>query len=269
MIRYKGRGAVYGEVWHDEEPARDSGVDIVLYRQRATPIAGARTAPFLSLVIDLSAGEDAIMDGFGKDCRYKIRRAASKDELSMEFINNPENRLDEFRAFYDAFARQKSLQAADRQWLVAACNAGQLVLTSAARNGEALVWHAFVIAGKAASLQYTGSCFRDRDNDYRALVGRANRWLHWREMLRFRALGITRYDWGGLFEDESVPERAGINRFKKEFGGEAVQTYDCTVAVSPRGRIWLPLRDVWRLRNSPRQLCHFVFQQRPAAERHG
>src|SRR5882672_4781722 len=99
---------------------------------------------------------------------------------------------------------------------VAACNARQLVLTSAARNGEELVWHAYVMCGQTAWLQYTCSCFRNKGNDYRALIGRANRWLHWRQMLRFKEMGMTRYDWRGLFDDESVPEHAGVNRFKKD-----------------------------------------------------
>jgi hypothetical protein len=120
------------------------------------------------------------------------------------------------------------------------------VLTSASRNGEALVWHAYVMCGEAARLQYSGSCFRTRESDYRALVGRANRWLHWKDMLRFRRMGMKRYDWGGLFEDESAPERAGINKFKKGFGGREERSYDCTVPVSLRGRLWLPLRDAWR-----------------------
>ena len=124
------------------------------------------------------------------------------------------------------------------------------MLTSACRNGEALVWHAYLTSGKAAWLQYTGSCFRNKENDYRALVGRANRWLHWKEMLQFKEMGLKRYDWGGLFEDESVPENAGINRFKKDFGGQQVRTYDCTLPVTIRGRLWLPLRDAWRRRNS-------------------
>ena len=38
MIRINGRGAVYGEVWYDEETPSDSGVDIVLYRQREASI---------------------------------------------------------------------------------------------------------------------------------------------------------------------------------------------------------------------------------------
>jgi|SRR5579864_1807553 len=246
MIHLKGRGVVYGEIWYDEEVPRDPGVDIVLYRQREAPVTEGRTTPFLSMVTDLSGTEDAITERFGKDCRYKIRRAETKDGLQMEFITEPESRLDEFRAFFDAFARQKSFWPADPHWLLAACKAGQLVLASASRNGEALVWHAYLTYGQAAWLQYTGSCFRNKENDFRALVGRANRWLHWKEMLRFKEMGIKRYDWGGLFEDESVPENAGINRFKKDFGGQQVRTYDCTVPVTLRGRLWLPLRDAWR-----------------------
>src|SRR5882724_2377478 len=98
MIRINGRGAVYGEVWYDEELLCDSSVDIVLYRQRPAPIADAQTTPFLSLVTDLSVNDDAITGKFSKDCRYEIRRAETKDGLRMEFITHPESRLDEFRA---------------------------------------------------------------------------------------------------------------------------------------------------------------------------
>ena len=246
MIRINARGAVYGEVWYDEEAPADSGVDIVLHLQRETPIANARTTPFLSLVSDLSADEGAIMDRFGKDCGYKIRRAETKDGLQMEFMLEPQSRLEEFRRFYDSFAKQKSLQLCDARWLAAACEARQLALTLASRNGEPLVWHAYVVFGKTARLQYTASCFRDRENDYRALVGRANRWLHWKEMLRFKQIGLERFDWGGLFEDESLPGHAGVNKFKKEFGGRQARSYNCTVPVTLRGRVYLPLSEAWR-----------------------
>ena len=62
MIRIKGHTAVYGEVWYEEELPRDSGVDIVLYRQRETPSADARTTTFLTMVTDLSAEADAIAE---------------------------------------------------------------------------------------------------------------------------------------------------------------------------------------------------------------
>src|SRR6266513_1143731 len=109
MIRINGRGAVYGEVWYDEEMPRGSRVDIVLYRQRDAPIADARYAPFLSMVSDLSGGEDMITEKFGKDCRYKIRRVETKEVLRMEFNTDPESRFEDFRDFYDAKTRIKSL----------------------------------------------------------------------------------------------------------------------------------------------------------------
>lgn len=246
MIRIDGRGAVYGEVWFDEEPPGDCGVDIVVYRQREAPLATGRSTPFLSLVTDLSVPADDIAQQFGKDCRYKVRRADSRDGLSMELVLEPVHRLDEFRAFYDVFAQQRSLPPCDHQWMAAACRANQLALTSASRDAEALVWHAYVMTGTTAWLLYTASCFRDKDSDYRALTGRANRWLHWRDMLEFKKLGMHRYDWGGLFEDESAPGNAGINAFKRDFGGKQERTYDCTVPVTLRGRLYLPLRDAWR-----------------------
>src|SRR6266513_479670 len=168
MIRIQGHTAVYGEVWYEEELPRDSGVDIVLYRQRETPSADARTTTFLSMVTDLSAEADAIAEKFGKDCRYKIRRAETKDGLRMEFITDPESRLDEFCAFYDAFAKQKSVVPSYHQWLLAACKARQLALSSASQNGEALVWHAHVMFGRTAGLLYSGSYFRNRESDFRA-----------------------------------------------------------------------------------------------------
>jgi hypothetical protein len=113
-----------------------------------------------------------------------------------------------------------------------------------------LVWHAYVMSGSTAGLLHSSSRFREGESDYRALVGRANRWLHWKDMLQFRALGMQRYDWGGLFGDESTPERAGINNFKKSFGGQLVRSFDCTLPRSLRGRVLLPIRDAWRRRGS-------------------
>jgi hypothetical protein len=246
MILLQGRGAIYGELWFDEEPPRGAAVDVFVYRQREVPVAHARATPGLSLLTDLSVAEDAILERFGKDCRYKIRRAESKDGLRLEFIAEPAGRLQEFCEFFDAFARQKSHAPCDREWLAAACAARQLALAAVMRDGEALVWHAYLLSGRTAWLQYTGSRYRDRDNDYRALVGRANRWLHWQAMLRFRELGLQRYDWGGMFEDESVAERAGINNFKRDFGGALVHSYECIVPATLRGRLYLPLRDAWR-----------------------
>lgn len=246
MIRLQGRGAVYGELWFGEAPPPEAGVDIFYYRFREAPAAHARVTPLLSMATDLTPDEEEIACRFGKDCRYKIRRADGKDGLRLEFTPEPEHRLEAFADFFDAFARQKGHSRCDRHWLRAACDAGQLALSAALRGDEPLVWHAHVLCGRTVGLQHTASLFRGQDNDFRALVGRANRWLHWQDMLKFKAMGFARYDWGGLFADESTPERAGINRFKRDFGGEQIRVYECTAPANLRGRVYLPLREAWR-----------------------
>lgn len=246
LIRIKGLCALYGEVWYDEPLADHGGVDIALYRQRSTPFAHRRCVPFSSLVSNLTVDGEAILARFSKECRYEIRRADSRDGLQMDILVEPKARLEEFCQFYESFARQKALGPLGRPWLTSACDAGRLVLSAAVQDRDALVWHAYLVAGKTARLQHSSSHFRDRSRSQRALVGRANRWLHWKDMERFKEMGMERYDWGGLFEDESAPERAGINEFKRGFGGRYERTYDCTVPLTLRGHMWLPVRDAWR-----------------------
>jgi hypothetical protein len=248
MIRVTGKAAMYGELWYNEALPADPGVDIVLYRHHSTPIANARhVRRHLTLVLDLAPPPEALLASFNRDCRQKIRRAEEKDRLQWEFITAPAGRLQEFCDFFDRFAQQKSLPRCDRPWLEAAHRSGRLVLSLArADDGMPLVWHAHVNMGHTVWLQHSVSCFRDKDSESRALIGRANRWLHWKDIQRFRDMGVKRYDWGGLFEDESIPEQEGINRFKKSFGGHVEQRYDSTVPLTLKGHLYLPLRDAWR-----------------------
>jgi len=246
VIRFRGRAVVYGEVWFDELPSQDAGVDIVVHRQRSAPVPEARSIPFLTLRSDLAPAEDALLRLCHENCRRRIKRADAKDQLQHEFTADVDGRLDEFTEFFDAFAREKSIWLADRGWLAAAAHSRQLVLSAARQGDKVLVWHAYLVAGDSTRLEYSASKFREEDADARALAGRANCWLHWQDMLRLKALGLRWYDWGGMFEDESTPERAGINRFKRGFGGQPDRRFDCTVPATLRGRLWLPLRDTWR-----------------------
>ena len=246
MIRWRGRGGLlYGELWFDEE-ALDDEVDVLLYRRRRAPLAGHDNQSYQSLVTALDVAEDEIAARLDETCGYQVRRAEQRDELQLYASADAAADLERFRAFFDAFAAQKSLAPSDGAWLAAACAARQLALLAAIKDGEALVWHAYLLSGATASLHHSASWFRQGDGAYRALVGRANRWLHWRAMLWFRDAGARRYDWGGVFDDESAPERAGINRFKRSFGGTPERRYDYTLPRSVRGRMLLPLRDAWR-----------------------
>jgi hypothetical protein len=198
--------------------------------QRPAPVEGRDCTLFLTLVNDLTAAEDHLFAACGENNRYKIGRARNRDQLEFRQVADPRTELDAFCAFYDAFAAQKGLPGAYRKGLRAACDAGRLTLTCTAREDEVLVWHAYMTDGRSASLLHTASHFRG------AVIARANRWHHWRDMLAFKALGYERFCWGGMFEDESAPERANINNFKREFGGRLERNYNCTFPVTLRGR---------------------------------
>lgn len=243
MITIKGRFATYGEIWFDEQPPSGAAVDILTFRLRPTPVDGTLCTRFLSLVSDLSIDAEALMAQFGSTNRYKIKRAAARDQLTFEFTQDAAPYLEEFCLFYDEFATQKKLQESYRRALSAACASGQLVLSAASCEGRRLVWHAYIKWDATAALLHSASHFRDKDGVDRALVGRANRWLHWRDMLAFKEAGVRTYDWGGMFDDESVPGQASINNFKREFGGRPVEAYNCTTPRSLKGRIYVALRN--------------------------
>lgn len=250
MIRIHGRFATYGELWIDEEPPLDQQVDVLTFRLRPQPLEAKRCSVFLTLVNDLTGDDPIKMVGFGNTNRYQIKRAESKDGLLHEFITKPHAQLDEFCSFYDQFAKQKQLPGSYRRGLDAACDAGRLVLSAAVSNGQRLVWHAHIVSCGTAVLLHSASHFRTKHSD-RALVGRANRWLHWRDMREFKRMELCRYDWGGIFADEQVPAQASVNDFKREFGGREHRAYTCVIAPTLKGRAYLTglslLRHVTRL----------------------
>ena len=73
------------------------------------------------------------------------------------------------------------------------------------------------------------------DSSARNLIGRANRYLHWRDIRLFRDRGYDLYDFGGLDVTGRSEKTAGIARFKRGFGGEVRPVYSSTSARSLLG----------------------------------
>lgn len=244
MIRIRGKGVTYGEVWFDEEPQAPLP-DILICRQRSQPRSDGRNQEFMTLLIDLTQEASTLLDAFGKENRYKVRRAQSQDEVAFTFIDEPAAELDVFSEFYDQFAATKGLAPINRQWLRAAAGAGSFCLTHAAQAGDIRVWHAYVVSSGRARLIYSASLFRGATPALQAAIGRINAWLHWQDMLEFKRRGYHVYDFGGLFSDESSRDAAGINRFKQQFGGARARNFDCTLGLTWKGRLYLTLLG-WR-----------------------
>jgi hypothetical protein len=234
------------EVFFDEEPD-DADADVIEHFQRSRPIPGARSKDFYTIHIDLTRDAQALFADLSKTCRYKVRRA-ERDELKEEaFISAHDEIVDDFIAFFDRFASGKGLPPAPAERLHTLAEAGVLDLSTVTRDDDTLVWHAYLRAGNRARLLHSASTFREyNDTAIRNMIGRANRYLHWHDLLRYKDAGVPLFDFGGWYNGRDDDELLRINAFKEEFGGRVVSEFHCAVPASVRGRMVLFAR---RLRN--------------------
>jgi hypothetical protein len=239
VIAFRRRGITIGEAYFDEAPASVERVDLMRVVGAFTP-PGEGARELHTLVLDLSADEDALFEQMSKDTRSKIRRAMQKDPLTVSAVPEPSAaEVDDFGDFYDRFASAHSVSLAFRPRLHALAERGGLVITAVSgEDGESLVRHAYVAARGRGFMLYSGSVLdQSGDSGVRNLIGRANRYLHWHDIRLFRERGFDLYDFGGLDVTGRNEKTAGIARFKQGFGGEVRPVYSATSARSALGAV--------------------------------
>jgi hypothetical protein len=234
MIVYRSGGLRIAQVWFDE-PDRHVRADIVRYTQVPAPPAGAAATPFSTLVVDLARGEDELLSAMRDETRYEIRRA-SREGIACAGGTPPDgDALERFREAYAPFAAARGLPPLPWAHVERLSAAGHLDLSWAARRAVELVFHVHVVVGGRARLLYSVS--PGDDPAARRAAGRANRLLHWSDMLRFKGRGVALYDFGGWYEGKTDEKKLGINRFKASFGGRALREFNAERLVTARARV--------------------------------
>ena len=109
--------------------------------------------------------------------------------------------------------------------------AGQLLVSVALIGGKPAVFRSYVFGEGNSRFLHSCSEFRAVDNNARNSIGRANKYLHWKDFQHLSKLGVKHYDWGGI---SSLSNPNGIDIFKLSFGAEPVSYYNITVPVSLR-----------------------------------
>jgi hypothetical protein len=242
MIVRETRFYRLAEVFFDEE-ADDADADVIEYFQRSTPVSDARSTDFYTLHLDLTQAPETLFSGFSKTCRYEVRRGERDDLKKEAWMSACGERVDEFIAFFDRFASGKGLPPAPEERLHTLAEAGVLDLSTVSRDDDPLVWHAYLRAGNRARLLHSASLFREHnDTGTRNMIGRANRYLHWHDLLRYRDAGVPLFDFGGWYSGRDDEALLKINVFKEAFGGRVVPEFHCAVPASVRGRMVLLAR---------------------------
>ena len=218
--------------------------DIVRYWYcDAPPPGNAHFVTQYTIEIDLTARMESLRAAMRRSTRIQIRRAEA-DGLQIHFWLHPDAQvLESFVCFYDRVA-WKRLPGSSVARLHALEQNGMLALSSVdSSSDEPLVWHCYEIIGSRVRCWYSASILHlFKTSTERNKLGRANRYLHYRDMAAFQSAGFEVYDFGGWYSGKEDAKKLGINRFKEDFGGRIVKRCFCDVGVTLLGKCWLMLR---------------------------
>ena len=245
------------DLYFDEPKPRLEKVDIFRHNQVAAPVRGASCTSFPTIVVGLSSSEDQLLANMKRDYREKIRRAEreeGKGFLRYEYSNKCDLAwITRFADHFDRCATAKTLPKASRSRLsvLAQNNALDISLMSDSR-GEILAASSAVFTPKRMRGLYAAASFRlTSDPTRRSLIGRANRYLIWRDILRFKEAGADLFDFGGYYTGNTDVEKLNINSFKTGFGGETRTEFNCEECVTLKGILarWaIAQRNAWAWR---------------------
>jgi len=244
MIVFRRRGIQFAEIWYDE-PIPTEGADVVIFVQRSAPVPGSFYREKHTLLWDISKDEETLFSSVRRTNRRSIQRAHDLDGISCRVVPPNETNLSELCTFYKRFASDKGLDPASLSYLTAIARSGRLELSQAfdSQTGEVLVWHSYLMTPTRARGLYSASLFREsEDVQRRHLIGRANRYLHWTDVLRFKEAHIDAYDWGGWYAGTEDEAKLRINQFKVEFGGEIVKEWSGEIGLTWKGKLALGIR---------------------------
>jgi lipid II:glycine glycyltransferase (peptidoglycan interpeptide bridge formation enzyme) len=173
--------------------------------------------PFYTILNTLDIPEQEIIKGFTSTVRNEVRRS-ERENVQWCLMDS----LDEFRLFHNAFAAAKGAYMADEGLIEGYKD--KLVITCASLNEKVLAAHAYLCDREAKTVRLLlSSNIRLTERIDANLVGRANKFLHFKDMVHFKENGYLVYDFGGFAYNTNEKQRQGINAFKQSFGGKLVQ----------------------------------------------
>jgi len=193
----------------------------VYYQARLlrTPL-GFVGRPFYTILNALDRPEQDIFKSFTSTVRNEIRRS-ERENVRFGFIDD----LNEFRRFHNDFADAKGAYKADEGLMEGYKD--KLVITCAKLDEKIMAAHAYLCDVEAGRVRLLlSSSIRLTEQIDANLIGRANKFLHFRDMLHFKERGYCIYDFGGFAYNTTDKQRQGINTFKQSFGGKIVKDTD-------------------------------------------
>jgi hypothetical protein len=238
MFTYQSRFLRRGEVWFDNQPT-DKAVDWILYRNRSSPVAGARSRHFYNRLIDLSKTPEAILADMDPKTVAKIQKATEDDKLTCEWhlVTNA-SEIEEIESMWNQSIESKRRWGKlDRNWLGEMISERAFELAAAIEPSGAMVVFSGLFRDKHR-VQQLISVSPPRTAlvpAVRAKTNRASCFLLWKTMLRLKEQGVRYFDFGGWYPGTDDIQLLGANAFKKSLGGQVVNEFECEQVKTLKG----------------------------------
>lgn len=167
---------------------------------------------------NLVMSEEEIFGAFSKQFRNQIK-GAEKEGVVCAFNQDIEG----FVPFFNEFAKTKGINLTSVRRMQEMGDS--LLLSAAFLNGKMIVAHSYFydLESQIVHTYQSASARFEESGIDKNLIGKANKLLHFRDMLHFKSQGVITYDFGGYSPPENKRELSGINDFKLNFGGEVVE----------------------------------------------
>ncbi len=224
-IIYKHKIITIREVWLDENVGSQKYDKAIYYRSQVRQEGISR---FWTLLINLTQEEDVIWSAFKKNTKQQIRKALSENNFLVKMYHDSldDSIFSQYICERKTFTKERELSHVSISTFNAYKKNGILYISNIADiDGKILVWHTYIVIGERVIILTSNSFFESTNKDIKNLVGRANRLLHWKDMLYFKEKGYKIYDFGGWYDGNENKKMSGINRFKESFGGEKEYSY--------------------------------------------
>lgn len=198
-----------------------------------------------TLLLDLVKSEEILFNNIQKTMRYEIKRC-EKELFEFKVLdenNISDSILENFEKVYNDMYKDKGIDCSLSMSLVRDyLKNNNFILTITLKENNIYAYHAYTHDKDSVRLLYSCSNFRGLQ-DQKAEIGRANKYLHWKDILYFKNKGVKVYDFGGV---KSFENPNGIDKFKMNFGGIQKIYYNVSLANSFRGMIFLKLKNIFR-----------------------
>lgn len=185
-----------------------------MHMDAVKPVFAVIAQPSYTVENNLSLQTENIFSGYSKTVQTEVKQAQKKN-IECRFTND----MTLFVNFYNGFAKDRNIDLTSERRLKEM--QPHLQISMAFQDGVLLAAHSYLADTEAgiARLMQSASARLNPSAD-KQLTGRANKLLHYFDMLQFKEKGFYRYDFGGYAMNTEDKGLQGINNFKLSFGGE-------------------------------------------------